>query len=633
MNAALDLAGTVGRQLVEHLLARSPELFIVLDAQGRVQLVNRTLCALLEWEQEELTGSDWFTCCIPAEERDAVRAVFARIVNGDGELPAVHENTIVTRHGARRTVRWHNNYLRAATGAVAGCISVGEDLTAERTTATAHADAQRALRALLDAIPESAFLMRPDGTLLAANATAAQRLNLTPAALAGRNMLEVIPAEVAAARRARLAEAVRERRQVRFTDRRFGRTLDNIINPVVTADGTVESVAVFALDITERQELIDSLRQFRALARSANFGTALLDVDGRFTWVNACFAFMLGHAPDALLGEDLTRVCCDQQQALGLLRSASEGGFEPREVRLCHYDGQQVPLLLSAVTVKLENRATFIGLTAVDLSTRLAMERELQASGQRHRALAEDLARANELLRAADRQKDHILSVVSHELRSPVTIIRGMADLLRMGNNGEPLSERQQEYAQAIISGSDRLSALINNLLDLAKLEACSAATLALAPVDLLALATEQGAAAVILGGARRVTCRVDGQPLTVTGDRTLLAQALLNLLSNAVKFSPPQGEVVLTVTADGERALLTVTDRGPGVPPDARERIFDKFAQAARPQSGEKGTGLGLAIVREIVLLHDGSITVDDAPGGGAVFVLALPRGGPAGQ
>ncbi|MDY6923153.1 MAG: CHASE3 domain-containing protein [Pseudomonadota bacterium] len=222
--------------------------------------------------------------------------------------------------------------------------------------------------------------------------------------------------------------------------------------------------------------------------------------------------------------------------------------------------------------------------------------------------------------------KDAFVSTVSHELRTPLTSIAGSLGLLAGGAAGD-LPDRAARLIAIAHSNSQRLVRLINDILDVEKLES-GALVLALSPLDLRDIAAK--AIEGVRGYADQlgVTLALEGgDPAPVRGDADRLIQVVTNLLSNAAKFSPTGGEVAVSVNPEARIARLSVTDHGPGIPEEFRSRIFGKFAQADSTDTRAKGgTGLGLAIAREIAERHGGRLWFESAEGHGATFHLDLP-------
>jgi two-component system sensor histidine kinase BarA len=239
-----------------------------------------------------------------------------------------------------------------------------------------------------------------------------------------------------------------------------------------------------------------------------------------------------------------------------------------------------------------------------------------------------EMAETNVALYEANRLKSEFLANVSHELRTPLASIIGFAELLREGPQDE-INARTARYAENILISGRILLEIINDLLDLAKIEAGKT------ELHLETVRVEE-ICATLIDFARpqadkrklRLMLDADGDlPIMIT-DRGKVRQILFNLLSNAIKFTPEEGAVTLRATRDGpERVRLSVSDTGPGVSPEDQAIIFEKFRQIDQSATREHhGTGLGLAIARELTRLLGGEIGVESQPGEGATFWVLLP-------
>jgi|GEM_PF-1775262 len=250
------------------------------------------------------------------------------------------------------------------------------------------------------------------------------------------------------------------------------------------------------------------------------------------------------------------------------------------------------------------------------------------------RGLIYAVARDVEEQKRIEQLKNDFVSVVSHELRTPLTSIRGSLGLIAGGVAGE-LPARARSLVDIAAKNCERLVRLINDILDVEKIESGQVG-FRLAPVDLAALAEQaiegNRAYAEGYGVGLRTAGMTAGTPdvARVWGDADRLLQVITNLISNAVKFSPRGGVVEVAVTRGEGEARVAVTDHGPGVPPEFRQRIFEKFAQADSSSTREKGgTGLGLSISRAIVERHQGRIGFASEPGVATTFFFDLPEWG----
>tara|TARA_B110000196_G_C21126742_1_gene656232 strand:- start:985 stop:2076 length:1092 start_codon:yes stop_codon:yes gene_type:complete len=236
-------------------------------------------------------------------------------------------------------------------------------------------------------------------------------------------------------------------------------------------------------------------------------------------------------------------------------------------------------------------------------------------------------------LRRLEHMRADFAANVSHELRTPITSIQGYAELLA----GEPESAERAKYATIIERNAARLSAIIEDLLSLSQLEG-STAELSSDRVafSIHELLDEVVRACADEAASRDVTLKVDcGEHFECVGIQRLLEQALGNLVVNAIRYGPKSGMVVLDAQlgTDGE-VHISVTDDGPGIAAEHRNRIFERFYRVDGGRSREVGgTGLGLSIVKHIAIAHGGRVEVDQAPTEGAVFSIILPLAGSAGN
>jgi signal transduction histidine kinase len=253
---------------------------------------------------------------------------------------------------------------------------------------------------------------------------------------------------------------------------------------------------------------------------------------------------------------------------------------------------------------------------------------ELGALGDNVNRMSDELNRLYRALEAASRHKSEFLANMSHELRTPLNAIIGFSQVLREQMFGE-VNEKQAEYLDDIISSGNHLLALINDILDLSKVEA-GQVELVVAPFSLRE-ALERGLVMVRERATKdtvRVALATEPEADVVEGDERRIRQVIFNLLSNAVKFTPAGGAVdVSAVRADGE-VRVSVTDTGPGIAPEDQERIFEAFQQTDAGIEQREGTGLGLALSKRLIEFHGGRIWVESALGKGSTFVFTLPAG-----
>lgn len=330
---------------------------------------------------------------------------------------------------------------------------------------------------------------------------------------------------------------------------------------------------------------------------------------------------------EALSGEDALRVYAEFQPDLVLLDVMLPGidGFETcRQLRRA-YGEKCAPVIFITAKSGSDDVVEGLGAGAVDYLPKPFKSKEVLARIRSHlqnRALVEQLSRAN----AA---KNRFLGMAAHDLRNPLSSIRGIAEFLREGAVG-PLSPEQIDLVNTIHEASHSMLDMVNELLDVAAIEA-GELKLLVAPqnfgelvVKAVSLTNREA-----LKKGTQVVFEAPAKPLIIPVDPAKMKQVVDNLLSNAVKFSPPGSRISVVAGLDsaGGTCSLAVRDQGPGIPENERDKLFKDFSRlSVKPTGGEKSTGLGLAICRKIVEAHRGSIQAANLPTLGCEFRVTLP-------
>jgi signal transduction histidine kinase len=256
----------------------------------------------------------------------------------------------------------------------------------------------------------------------------------------------------------------------------------------------------------------------------------------------------------------------------------------------------------------------------------IANRDELGALGANVDRMNDELRRLYTELEAASRHKSEFLASMSHELRTPLNAIMGFSQVLREEMFG-PLNPRQAEYLDDILASGTHLLSLINDVLDLSKVEA-GQVELEVQPFSVRE-ALERGVVMVREGAFDHgvEVALAAGQDVgVIEGDERRIKQVIFNLLSNAVKFTPPGGVVDVSAARVNGEVRISVADTGPGIAPEDHQRIFEEFQQAEAGVEQREGTGLGLALSKRLVELHGGRIWLDSDLGRGSTFVFTLP-------
>jgi signal transduction histidine kinase len=272
-------------------------------------------------------------------------------------------------------------------------------------------------------------------------------------------------------------------------------------------------------------------------------------------------------------------------------------------------------------------------ITAGDFAGRVAVPNrdELGALAANLDRMSMELGRLYGQLEAASRHKSEFLANMSHELRTPLNAIIGFSEVLQERMFGE-LNDKQAEYVQDIHASGQHLLALINEILDLSKIEA---GRMELEPSTFDVAAMLEGAVMLVRDRAARrgitLELRIDPAVRELVADERKVRQVVVNLLANAVKFTPEGGRITLTAEPADGGVAVAVADTGVGIAPEDQATIFEEFRQVGSGASRREGTGLGLALARRFVELHGGRIGVTSELGKGSTFTFALPMRPPA--
>ena len=244
-------------------------------------------------------------------------------------------------------------------------------------------------------------------------------------------------------------------------------------------------------------------------------------------------------------------------------------------------------------------------------------------------AFSLSVVRAKEEVERASKFKDQFLSTMSHELRTPLNAVLGFSDLLTEERYG-PLNDRQRRYVNHIHTGGKHLLSLINDILDLSKIEA-GRLQLAIETVRVSTSFAEVIDTMRPLADKKSQSLVTNASPdVNVRADSTRFKQVLMNLIGNAIKFTPEGGKIEIGWQPLGEVVRVEVRDSGPGIPPEEQQRIFEAFHRSAQSEKTVEGTGLGLAITRRLVELHGGHLDLESQLGSGSCFYFTLPSVAP---
>jgi len=379
--------------------------------------------------------------------------------------------------------------------------------------------------------------------------------------------------------------------------------------------------AEFARADGERGNLVGGSGLYELLIESVrDYAIFMLDPQGNVATWNEGAQRIKGYSVDDITGRHFSTFYPPEDVEAGkpaweLEVAQREGRFEDEGWRV-RKDGSQFWANV-VITALRDRHDALVGFAKVtrDLTERRRIEERTIADARRV-AAAE----------AASRAKSEFLATLSHELRTPLNAIAGYADLMRLEVGG-PISAQHREYLERICASQKHLLGIINDLLNYSRLES-GAVTYDMRPASLDAVVERVLPMVMPQAVTKGITIAHDrsGSGALAVADQQKVEQIVLNLLSNAVKFTPAGGRVTVSTRVSEDRALVSVSDTGPGIPPDQQSAIFEPFVQLGRTlTTHQEGTGLGLAISRDLARAMEGELLLESSPGEGARFTLTL--------
>ncbi len=598
------------------LMAMSREVMALLSRDGAVFALSGDARTLFGRELAALTGRPLIDLVHPDD-----RAVLAQALTGGG-----------SGSGRRLACR-----LRHADGrwiqAEAGVFDRLDDpdlraIVVALRDVTDRVEAERVYRKLAEAAPVGVFQSDPEGRMLFVNPRLADIAGRAPEALLDHGWRAAVHPDDRPRLAAEWARAVTGGPPMRLDLRVRG--ADGATVPVLCRtsslrddDGRFLGCVGTVLDRSEEVRTVEALRlaeaRTDAIVDTAADAILTIDEDGIVHSFNRAAEAMFAVPAAEILHRPVDRLI-PEAGAAGLHACPGDGaghGAHRSGVRLARRgDGTHFPIELSVSVIAVGGRRLFTGIIR-DITERTRIERELVA--------------AKEAAESADHAKSAFLATMSHELRTPLNAVIGFAQVIEMQLFGPADMDRYSEYASSIRRSGEHLLGIIEDILDISRIEA-GGLTLTDEPVDPVELLRQGLDLVAIQAGQRGVALSLDlaADAPPVRGDALRLRQVLVNLLSNAIKFSGPGGLVTVGARRSGQGGVeLFVRDTGIGMTAEDIATALVPFAQVDQSLSRRYGgTGLGLPLTKRLVELHGGTLAIDSAPGRGTTITVHLPAG-----
>ena len=593
------------------------------DPAGEIQTANPAAASMFGCKVEELIGRDMREL-VPERQRVAHDGYMRRL----NELPdplvrSGLETTGLRSDGSEFSVQVSFSRLKVDGQRIYSAIfrDISErkrhELEAEqrRQSALELARLQQKYAAIIASSDDAIMSKTLEGIITSWNPAAERLFGYSAQEAIGRPGAMLIPPERADEEPNLLERIGRGERFEHFETvrvRKDGKRLDvsASISPILDDGGQIVGASKIVRDISERKrdelQLRSARSRLRAIIDTVVDGIITIDERGSIETLNPATERLFGYAASEMVGRNVRMLMPEPYQSehdrylrnyrlTGLAKIIGSG----REVTGRRKDGTTFPMELAVSEMEHEGRRMYTGVVR-DISERKRIET----------------------------MKSEFISTVSHELRTPLTSIRGALGLVVDGFAGE-VPEQAREMINIAHNNSERLVRLINDILDMEKIEAGKMAFV-MQPIPLKALLESAVTDNAGYAATHDIRFEVMGDipEVLVNADRDRMLQVLTNLLSNAAKFSPGGQTVsVSAIPREGNFVQVSVEDRGPGIPVEFHDRIFGRFAQADSSDTRQKGgTGLGLSITKAIVERHGGAIGFNTVEGKGSVFYFDLP-------
>lgn len=611
------------KEKIQNYLNIAKIIFIVIDRNQRVSMVNKKGVEILGYTEEQIIGKHWFSFTDYSHKNLEIRKSFKDLIAGRVKAIEYYENFVYTETNEPLLIAWHITLIKDKHNHITGVLCAGEDITKSSKTVEQLKESEEKYRTLVETMNEGVMTVDCDDVIQFVNKKYCELTGYSQEELIGQKANDL------------LLEKSFYPKMEEIIELRKNKTSSQYEVPIVHKSGSIKWMLVSGTPLYDKNgEVIGSIgihtdinerrkieKKFHIAVEAAPNSMIMVDQNGRIEMINSKTEEMFGYKREELIGEVIEKLVPTRFRSRhteyrkeyyndSQTRSMGAG----RDLYGLHKSGIEFPIEIGLNPIQTEE-GKFVLASIIDITERKKNEQEL--------------IKAKEIAEESSKSKELFFTNMSHEIRTPMNGIVGLSDLLAKTT----LNDKQSEYLGAIRKSSKNLLVIINDLLDFSKIEAGKIEINKSAfnlhevvhdAIDLLKVKAEQK-------GLTMETEISGNIPPVLMGDAVRINQILTNLLSNSLKFTLKGGvKIVVQVKSQTENKLeikFDVIDTGIGIPQKMYDKIFDVFVQAhSNKIGGFGGTGLGLAIVKKLVTIMNGNIYFTSKEDQGTTFTFSLP-------
>jgi PAS domain S-box-containing protein len=607
-------------ELLRITLASIGDAVIATDVESKVTFLNDVARSLTGWPGDQAVGLPLETIfqIVNEQTRQAVQNPTTQALQEGVVVGLANHTVLIRKDGSEIPIEDSAAPIRDSANQIVGSVLVFRDVRKQRQAELiAHSKLLSAqfLASIVESSEDAIISKSLDGTILSWNRSAERLFGYTSDESIGRPITMLIPAERLGEEETIISRLQSHERIDHFETlraRRDGELIDVslTISPIKDETGEVVGAAKIVRNITERKRveaaLLASERDLNDFFENAVVGLRWLGPDGIILRANRAEIDLFGYSRDEYIGHHISEFHVEPRVSEDILQRLRNGELiKEYSAKFRCKDGSIKDVLIDSSVLWDKGRFVHSRCFTRDVSAQ---------------------KRAEEALRNADRRKDEFLAILAHELRNPLAPIRNSLEILKRADNNDEAAaharitmELQVHHMVRLVDDLLDISRGTRNNLELRK-ERVELQSILKQVVDVCQLHAQKSNHAILVD--------LPPEPIVVFGDSMRLSQVFSNLLTNACKYTDDGGTIRLNLSRQDDNAIVTIEDSGIGIPPELTSKVFEMFVQVDRTlERTQGGLGIGLTLVKELVELHDGTVSAfSDGPGKGSRFSVALP-------